>query len=164
MVNIYNANGREMVENIKKQEDLAKRELSDLVNLMVDGLKEIAQHQGNYLLHLIDSPATCYREYKINEGFVDTSDTWWYYSLTSKGDIWCMWQKDAGSRHDSYIIEGDVYGFLDSLITSSDTAEKYIEKVIRSVEELNDENNLEIELPKIFSSYKENKPKVKAEV
>ena len=159
MVNIYNFNGYEMVQDIKDKEALVKRELSTLANLMADGLKEIAQHQDNYLLHLIDLADLCYEEYK-GKGFSDSSKVW-SYSLTSKGDVWCKWHETPlggfDSRSDSYILTDNLQEFMNHLITSSDAAEKYIKKVIRSVEELNQEHDLKIELPKIFSSYKETK-------
>lgn len=163
MFQIYNFNGYEMVQDIKGNEALVKRELSTLADLMADGLEEIAPKLDNYLLPLINLADLCYEEYKDGKGFVDDPSNMWYYSLTSRGNVWCMWQETHGSRHDDYIITEDIHGFMNHLITSSDTAEKYIKKVIRSVEELNQEHNLKIELPKIFSSYKENKQELKIE-
>ena len=161
-VQIYNANGYGMVQHIEDLEDLVKRELSTLADLMADGLEEIAPKLGKNLLPLIDLADLCYEEYKEGKGFVDDTSNIWFYSLTSKGDVWCMWQERYGSRHDDDIVTEDVHGFMNYLITSSDNAEKYIEKVIRSVEELNKEQGLDIKLPKIFSSYKETKQKLKA--
>ena len=163
MVNIYNFNGHEMVQDIKDKETLVERELSTLANLMADGLEEIAPKLDKYLLPLIDLADLCYEEYKEGKGFVDDPSNMWYYSLTSRGDVWCQWQEMHGSRSDHYIITEDVHGFLNHLITSSDSAEKYIKKVIRSVEELNKEHNLKIELPKIFSSYKEVRQKLEVQ-
>ncbi len=163
-VQIYNANGHKMVQHIENLEDLVKRELSTLAYLMADGLEEIAPKLDKYLLPLIDLADLYQKEYRGEDGFVDSSKMW-YYSLTSRGDVWCQWQEmppGFDARSDHYILTDDVQGFMNHLITSSDAAEKYIKKVIRSVEELNQEHDLKIELPKIFSSYKEAKQKLKA--
>ncbi|NOQ37415.1 hypothetical protein GQ472_00875 [archaeon] len=163
MVYLDNINSYDILKGIKEKEESAKREFSCLVDLLAGGLEEIAPQLDKYLLSLIDLADFCHKEYKINEGFVDSSNMW-YYSLTSKGDVWCQWQEmppGFDARSDHYIITSDVHGFLDHLITSSDSAEKYIEKVIRSVEELNKEQSLDIKLPKIFLSYKEAKQKLK---
>ncbi|MCK5452132.1 MAG: hypothetical protein KAI51_01730 [Candidatus Aenigmarchaeota archaeon] len=165
MVYLDEINSSEILQKIKEKEDAAKRELSCFVDLLVGGLEEIAPQLDKYLLSLIDLADFSQKEYREGEGFVDSSNMW-FYSLTSKCDIWCQWQEmppgfDAKSDH--YILTDDVHGFLDSLITSSDDAEKYIKKVIRSVGELNQEYSLEIKLPKIFSSYREARKEIKVQ-
>ncbi|MEA2004187.1 MAG: hypothetical protein U9O53_04495 [archaeon] len=49
---------------------------------MISGLEEIAPKQGKYLLSLIDLADFSQKEYKDGDGFVDSSNMW-YYSLTS---------------------------------------------------------------------------------
>ena len=57
MFQIYNINGKEMVQDIKDKETLVEGELSTLADLMADGLEEIAPKLAKYLLPLICAAA-----------------------------------------------------------------------------------------------------------
>ena len=160
MVYLDNINSNEVLGRIKYKEESAKTELSCFIDYMASGLEEIApQLDGSHPLNLI---IFIYEKYTEDDGFIDDSDIYSYY-LTSENKILCSWHEVPGDRNGAYIIEDDITRFLNHQITSSDSAKKCIDELIYSVNKYEKEHNLKIELPKIFSSYKEARQKLEVQ-